>query len=281
MIERVSRKRRYFAAFILTALFLAAITLSALNTDLQVSQYTVESTDLPTQFDNYKIAQISDLHAAVDLNILDILAQNKPDAIFFTGDIIDEYTENIKEVFAFLKSCCDISPCFYVTGNHEQWTADWEIIAEYISDIGINIIDNRTMGIARGNESIYITGLEDPSFMGQEQAKLKLNSSIGKLNRNNGYNILLFHRADMLSELSDSGYDIIFSGHLHGGQIRVPLVGGIISPSGEWMPQYTCGKYRLSSDTAAIVSRGLANNISFPRLFNRYQLIFVTLKCGK
>lgn len=93
-----------------------------------------------------------------------------------------------------------------------------------------------------------------------------------------GYQILLFHRANMLDYFNDKAYDLILSGHMHGGQVRLPLLGGLKSPHGDWFPKYSGGRYDVESKTY-IVSRGIGNAVRVPRLFNRPELVVVTLQC--
>lgn len=264
---------------IVIVMLIIVITLTALNTKLEVTQYIIQSKNLPQEFDNFKIAHISDLHANLDPALLKALSENQPNAIMLTGDIVDEYTQNLPDVLDFLTQCTQIAPCFYVIGNHEYCVDDMEGMLKQISDCGVVVLDNQIASITKGSSSIYITGICDPAFASEQAARLKLQSDLAKVQPQDGYNIMLFHRANMLDLLPESGYDLILSGHLHGGQIRLPIIGGLIAPNGQWMPDYSAGKYNLNQNTTAIVSRGLANHIPVPRIFNRYQLIFITLKC--
>lgn len=270
---------RRFTICIVIIMLLVAVSLIALNTNLEVTQYSIKSDSLPQEFDNFKIAHISDLHANLDPALIKALYENQPNAIMFTGDTVDEYTQNFSDVLDFLKQCTQIAPCFYVIGNHEYCLDDMEGVLKQISDCGVVVLENQTARITRGDSSIYVTGISDPAFSGEEASKLKLQSDLAKVQPQEGYNIMLFHRANMLDQLPKSGYDLILTGHLHGGQIRLPFVGGIIAPNGQWMPDYSAGKYDLNQNTTAIVSRGLANHIPVPRIFNRYQLIIITLEC--
>lgn len=270
---------RRFVKCLIAILLIAVIILVALNTDLQVTQYYILSKNLPQEFDNYKIAHISDLHANLDPALLKALSENKPNAIMFTGDTVDEYTQNLPDVLDFLKQCTQIAPCFYVIGNHEYCVDDMDDVLKQISDCGVTVLENQIARITKGNSSIYVTGISDPAFSSVEASKLKLQSDLAKVQPQDGYNIMLFHRANMLDQLPENGYDLILSGHLHGGQIRLPIIGGLIAPNGDWMPEYYAGKYDLNKNTTAIVSRGLANQIAVPRIFNRYQLIIITLIC--
>lgn len=270
---------RRFAVCLVIALLIIIIILMALNTKLEITRYSVQSNNLPQEFDNFKIAHISDLHANLDPALLKALSENQPNAIMFTGDIIDEYTQSYPDVLDYITQCAQIAPCFYVIGNHEYCIDDMEKVLNQIAACGVVVLDNQIARITKGDSSIYITGICDPAFSSEEAAKLKLQSDLTKVQPQDGYNIMLFHRANMLELLPKSGYDLILSGHLHGGQIRLPLIGGLIAPNGQWMPDYSSGKYALNQNTTAIVSRGLANHISVPRIFNRYQLIFITLKC--
>ena len=100
-----------------------------------------------------------------------------------------------------------------------------------------------------------------------------------------GFNVLMFHRANLLDVFKNTDFDLILSGHMHGGQFRIPGIGGVVSPKTNFMqkgriffPKYFGGEYSLD-DTKMIVSRGIGNPTILPRVFNRPEICSITLKC--
>ena len=255
------------------------------NKKLKVRKTTLKFDKLPQAFDNFKIAQVSDIHCDKvghsDLSFINKIKNFNPDMIVITGDILDSYNNNMDIAYNILSQLAIVAPCYFVSGNHElRLPEEYEQLKNRMKKLNITYLHNSKLFITKNNESINLVGVEDYNFF---KNKDKLNhranfiKTLEELYSPNHFNILLSHRPEKFPIYADIKYELIFSGHAHGGQWRIPFVGGIFSPSQGFFPKYTNGNYVLE-DSTMIVSQGLGNS-SFPiRINNRIELILATLK---
>ena len=255
---------------------IAASSIIRQNKKLKVRKTTLKFDKLPQAFDNFKIAQVSDIHCDrvgySDLSFIKKIKNFNPDMIVITGDILDSYNNDMDIAYNILSQLAIIAPCYFVSGNHElRLPKEYEQLINRMKKLNITYLHNSKLLITKNNESINLVGVEDYNFFKNED---KLNH---RANSPNHFNILLSHRPEKFPIYADIKYELIFSGHAHGGQWRIPFVGGIFSPSQGFFPKYTNGNYILE-DSTLIVSQGLGNS-SFPiRINNRIELVLATLK---
>lgn len=263
--------------------FLIAWTLCS-GISLKVSKYTVSSHKIPEDFDGFKIAQISDLHndsfGKNNKRLLKKIRKNKPDIIVITGDIADSLeTENATE---FVRQASAIAPTYYVPGNHEAWIDHYPQLESAIQKNGATVLRNETVYLFQGNNALALSGIDDPQFFSNTpEQSITMESALVYLADNTvPYQILLSHRPEYFEIYCENGYDLVFSGHAHGGQIRLPFVGGIYAPNQGLFPKYDSGAFTKDS-TTMIVSRGLGNSVFFPRIGNRPEIVITQLKAEK
>ena len=181
----------------------------------------------------------------------------------------------------FINKAVDIAPIYYVSGNHEAWSGKYDQIKQSLKDAGVLILDDTSLELLKGENSIQLLGLSDPDFLtsnyldGTNTKKLEL--QLKQWSNDINYKILLSHRPELFSLYIENNIDLIFSGHAHGGQIRLPFLGGLIAPDQGFFPKYTSGPYK-NGNTTMFVSRGLGNSIFPFRVFNRPEIVVVTLK---
>ena len=264
---------------------IAASSIIRQNKNLKVRKTTLKFDKLPQTFDNYKIAQVSDIHCdrvgLSDLSFIKKIKDFNPDIIVITGDVLDSYNNDMDIAYNILSQLAIIAPCYFVSGNHElRLPEEYEQLINIMKKLNITYMNNSKQLITKDNESINLVGVEDYNFFKNED---KLNhranfiKTLEELYSPNHFNILLSHRPEKFPIYADIKYELIFSGHAHGGQWRIPFVGGIFSPSQGFFPKYTNGNYVLE-DSTLIVSQGLGNS-SFPiRINNRIELVLATLK---
>ena len=174
-----------------------------------------------------------------------------------------------------------ISQCYFVSGNHElRLPEEYEKLKEMLNKLNITNLNNSSILLEKNSKSINLAGVEDYNYFKNEDNlnhRANFIKTLEELYSPNHFNILLSHRPEKFPIYVDIKYELIFSGHAHGGQWRVPFVGGIFSPSQGFFPKYTNGNYVLK-DSTMIVSQGLGNS-SFPiRINNRIELVLATLK---
>lgn len=275
-------KRRVIVLIIAAALVLALlIWLLWANSSPAATQVTVASGALPEAFEGFKIAHVSDLHNAVfgrkNEKLLSLIRAAKPDIIAITGDLIDSRHTDIDSALAFVEAAAEIAPVYYVTGNHES-RLDFDEIEPRLIAAGARVLRNEAEDIGRGGERIRLAGIDDPSFIrtggtAEERAAAELE----QLGDGGGtFTVLLVHRPELVEVYAEYGAGLVLSGHAHGGQVRLPLLGGLYAPGQGLLPEYDSGLYSLGK-TQMVVSRGLGNSVAPLRVNNRPELVIVTL----
>ena len=275
-------KRRVIVLIIAAALVLALlIWLLWANSSPAATQVTVASGALPEAFEGFKIAHVSDLHNAVfgrkNEKLLSLIRAAEPDIIAITGDLIDSRHTDIDSALAFVEAAAEIAPVYYVTGNHES-RLDFDEIEPRLIAAGARVLRNEAEDIGRGGERIRLAGIDDPSFIrtggtAEERAAAELE----QLGDGGGtFTVLLAHRPELVEVYAEYGAGLVLSGHAHGGQVRLPLLGGLYAPGQGLLPEYDSGLYSLG-ETQMVVSRGLGNSVAPLRVNNRPELVIVTL----
>ena len=254
------------------------------NTALELNTYTVGSKELPDAFDGYRIAQVSDLHNAEfgdgNQRLLDMLREAEPDMIAITGDLIDSRKTNIAVALAFAEEAVRIAPCYYVSGNHEARVPEYRELKAGLEAAGVTVLDDARAEIEISGKSITIIGVNDPSFLADYLTSdaAVMDRKLSELSSEDAsFTILLSHRPELFDTYAAHEMDLVLTGHAHGGQFRLPLIGGLIAPNQGLFPKYDDGLYS-EGNTNMIVSRGLGNSIIPFRFNNRPEVVLIELK---
>lgn len=237
---------------------------------LSITRYNYTSQKLPSSFDGYKILQLSDFHCKSfgkdESKLISKIHACQPDIILFTGDMVDE-DHSIHNFELLVKGIYDIAPIYAVTGNHD--TTDSQIYTQMMSiceKYNIHFLDSTSAVISSGNNTITLCGTNYTSWYGD-----CMNAPDAS------FNILLYHDSNAFPTTSTLGYQIIFSGHSHGGILRLPFIGGLISNNHSLFPTYDGGVFESeTTDTIMYSSRGLGDS-KLPRFYNSPELVLVTL----
>lgn len=260
-----------FLMFIVAVIILLYIS----NSWIQTTEISVESDRVPTSFDGVKILQISDLHDATfgdnQEKLVKKVKKTDPDLIFITGDLIDSNRYNLEQSLELVRQIVDLAPIYYVTGNHEIATNDIENIKNSLTELGVNVLSNEEQIIEHKGEDIRIIGIEDPLN------GILVNEALSQFEESDLFTLVLSHRPETFQDYVDYKMDVVFSGHAHGGQFRLPGLGGLVAPGQGLFPSYTAGMYSENT-THMIVSRGLGNSAIPVRIFNSPEIVVVTLK---
>jgi predicted MPP superfamily phosphohydrolase len=244
------------------------------NTALELHTYYISSEKIPQSFSGYRIAHISDLHNTEmgedNEKLLNMIKDAKPDIIAITGDMIDSYNTNIDIALRFAREAVKIAPCFYVTGNHEARISEYDYLITGLEEIGVIVLDNDKIELEDSGESITLLGVKDPSFQSDylfgDSETIMADTLDNLMREDDKYCILLSHRPELFHIYVDNNIDIVLSGHAHGGQFRIPFIGGIVAPNQGLFPKYDAGLF-WEKETNMIISRGIGNSI-IPFLFN-------------
>lgn len=248
------------------------------NKGLVVTQYEYASDKIEGELDGYKIVQISDLHNATfgakNKKLLNLIKEQKPDIIAVTGDVIDSNFTNIETAVEFVKGAVEIAPVYYITGNHEEWVEveEKESLLKQIEQAGAQILDDKSVLLGEGEAKFRLMGLAEKSLQ-----NLTLMQMTQELDMEKELVVLLAHEPQYIKRYSSTAVDLILSGHAHGGQFRLPFVGGIVAPDQGFFPEYTEGVHKEGKSTM-IISRGLGNSVIPIRLFNRPEVVCIELK---
>lgn len=253
------------------------------NTKLQISNYKIVNNNIPVDFNNYKIVQISDFHNnqsnALTNDLIKKIEKQKPNIIVLTGDLVDSNKTNVEVAINFIKKINTVAPIYYVSGNHEASISDYTKFKEQLLENKVIILENKTEVLKINESSINLMGIDDPrmaheSFISDSEiVKVELDNV--KYNSDK-YNILLSHRPELFDIYVEKEIDLILTGHAHGGQIRIPFIGGIVAPNQGFFPKYTNGVFKKNK-TTMVVSRGIGNSIIPFRINNRPELVVITL----
>ena len=274
--------RKRVTVLIIAAIILlgAAWTLWA-NRALVTTDISVESERVPEPFDGFKIAHVSDLHNTEfgdgNARLIERLRAAAPDAIAVTGDLVDSRRPDVDTAVNFIAAASEIAPVYYVTGNHES-RLDFSEIEPRLTAAGAVVLRNAAEYIERGGERIQLAGIDDPAFVRtQESAGERAASELDGLIDASAFSVLLAHRPDLIGTYAEYGADLVLSGHAHGGQVRLPLVGALYAPGQGFLPEYTDGLHRVDG-AQMVVSRGLGNSLFPLRFNNRPELVVVELR---
>lgn len=235
------------------------------------------STDKLKEYSNIKILQISDIHgnrARFLLKwILKQVIKLNPDFIVLTGDIIDIKTVDFRYIYEFIDSLKSINPnIYFVSGNHEHKNINGTIFVNELRKKNIKVINNNNDTINLYNEEINIIGVDDISTNNDN-----INRSINNLNYNN-YTVLLCHTPLVILDKKSHKSDLILSGHTHGGQVRLPIIGPLAYPGDGKYKKYNKGIYNTGNNTKLYIDSGLGTRLIPIRFFNRSQISLINVK---
>ena len=279
-----TKKKFIVLATIVAILILLIIWIAYGNTDLEIYKYNVKSEDIPSEFDNFRIVQISDLHNAEfgenNEKLLLMLKQADADIIAITGDMIDSRNTDVDVAISFAQKAVNIAPVYYVNGNHESRVlGEYEKLKQGLIDAGVTILENSSADITIGDEAITLIGINDPTFrMDIVDDTMEQNIAhqlVNVIPDNDNYKVLLAHRPEYF-DVYAGNVDLVLSGHAHGGQFRIPFVGGLVAPGQGFFPEYYEGSY-IKEDTEMIVSRGIGNSIIPFRINNKPEIAVAEL----
>ena len=280
------KKKRMIVFAVVATILLGLIIWTAWgNTALELNRYIISSDRLPEAFDGYRIAHVSDLHNTEigkdNEKLLAMLREADPDIIAITGDIIDSRNTDIDIALQFTKTAMEIAPCYYVTGNHEARVSEYDELKAGLTEQGVIILEDKCIGLDKSEETISLLGVNDPSFQTDYlfgDSETVMQSKLQEIiNEEDTYTILLSHRPELLEVYTESKVDLVLSGHAHGGQFRLPFVGGLVAPNQGLFPKYDSGLY-TEENTNMIVSKGIGNSILPFRFNNRPEVILIELK---
>lgn len=283
---KIKNKRRLIINISVIFLMILAIRLYIDNNVFEVSSFVISNDEIPKSFNKTKILQVSDLHnKSFGKNnevLLKKIDEIKPDYIFLTGDMVSSKDKDFSTFYNFAYEIGSKYNCYYILGNHELdlKNEDRKAIYETLEKYKITVLDNRQIEIIENGEVINLYGMwYNPKYYIREDfTEEKMENLMGDAKEE--FNILLTHNPDDFEIYANWGADLIFSGHVHGGMIRLPFVGGIISPNRTLFPKYDAGIYEYG-DSKLVVSRGMSRGQTGIRVLNQPELVVIELNTAE
>lgn len=281
-----AKKKKFILLAVVAAVLVAlAIWIAWGNAALELNTYTISSSGLSKSFDGYRIVHVSDLHNAEmgkdNEKLLSMLRDAEPDMIAITGDLIDSRNTNVEVALQFVQEAVKIAPCYYVTGNHEARVDAYDKLKAGMESAGVVILEDIRTEISLENETITLIGVNDPSYQTDYlfgDSETVMNTKLSELHTDDdGFTILLSHRPELFDTYVGNGMDLVLSGHAHGGQFRLPFIGGLVAPNQGIFPEYDAGIY-TDGNTSMLVSKGIGNSILPFRINNRPEVILIELQ---
>lgn len=274
--------------YLIIALIVIILIIIIENSRISVSKYRVSCRGLPREFRGFRILHLSDFHGKSFgkgyERLLSKIEPLHPDIIFITGDIISRTEKKYERKLTLVSRLIKIAPVYISVGNHEMENKDaTRPMLEAMAHLGAHVLVNGKERLYRGNEVLDIYGLAlAPYFYKNSDGtytnlppvmRADVEELCGK-NDERVFSILLAHSPIPFEEYEKWGADLVFSGHMHGGVIRIPFINkGVLSPERVFFPEFTQGVYRKFGANM-IVSRGLGKF----RLFNPSEIVLVSLK---
>lgn len=258
---------------------------------IDITKWIIHEKNLPEGFHGIRVVHISDLHNKMfgtnQKTLIQVVKDLQPDYIFITGDLIDRNRTNLKKALLFIEGIRYVAPIYYVTGNHEwQNRVAGKVLLEELKKLGVQVLHDEKKFLYSKGYRLQIIGMDDPYMLeGKESRKYNRAASKAFLKRflsvikdsGKEYTILLSHRPEFIHFYQKAKINLVFSGHAHGGQIRVPGIGGLLAPHQGFFPKYAEGMVK-EGNTKMLVSRGLGNSCFPFRINNPPELVIVELK---
>jgi len=278
-MKKPASKNIIFFLFIIVIIFLIASC-----TTISTKTYQIE-TNLFVERNSIKIVLISDLHSTIhgkdQCILINKVKDINPDLIVLSGDIFDDIVP-MTGTLLLLAGISGIAPIFYVTGNHEYMSNSIKRIRKELASYGITILSDNYTIIKIKNTEIIIAGLDDPFKEKYEtpyyNQKESMEIAFRELDKIRLYKILIAHRPERIEDYKKYSFDLILSGHAHGGQIIIPyFINGLYAPNQGLFPKYAGGIY-IHGNKTHIISRGLSINPLLPRIFNPPELVVIIIE---
>ncbi|WP_026887309.1 metallophosphoesterase [Clostridium beijerinckii] len=258
------------------------------NKMIKVSKYEIRSDKIPKEFNEFKIIQLSDFHdynfiGEDNSQVIKKINIECPNIIVMTGDMVNKYDKDFSVFLKLAETLSKTYKIYYIIGNHEQRLKknDLDFIIKKLNEFNITILNDEKIAVKVEDSYLNIYGINVPlSFYKTRNKPSNIEAVIGKLLKKcsaEEYNILLAHNPLYFETYARFNIDLVLSGHVHGGMIRLPFLGGVLSPERKFFPKYSSGVYKLG-DKKLVVSRGMGHSKPGIRLLNMPEILSITLR---
>ncbi|MCR5149910.1 MAG: metallophosphoesterase [Clostridiales bacterium] len=283
-IKTGKNKHRLLKAFLFILLFMiiaSGLTVGInilINQNFTVTFYQIRSDKVS---DNIRIVELADLHNVEygknNSRLIEKIKNLNPDLIFYAGDMMNYKDSNYSVLFSLSDKLSEVAPVYACYGNNEinQYLFEDKQFTEKLEKHGVDLLSNEAVDIEVKNSVVQIVAVSDDL----KQYDIETNNSkkfMESLEPTGNCRLCLTHYPELFKEkLLDKGIDIAFTGHAHGGLIRIPYIGGIYSTGEGFLPDLTAGVVTAQDGTQVVISRGLGDSRRIPRINNRPELVVV------
>ena len=278
------QKEKWIAIIFIAVIIVVAFVIMG-NYSVVTNKFNINSEKIPESFDGFRIVQVSDLHNAefdkYNSTVLSPIFHAEPDIIVITGDFIDSRNTKVDVAISFAQKAVNIAPVYYINGNHEaRVPEEYEKLKQGLAEAGVTILENESVDITIGDEAITLIGINDSSFRMEEYVDDTMMQNVSHqlmsvIPDNDNYKVLLAHKPHYFDAYAGQ-VDLVLSGHAHGGQFRIPFIGGLVAPGQGFFPEYYEGSH-IKENTEMIVSRGIGNSIIPFRINNKPEIVVAEL----
>ena len=261
-------------------IFLMLVMLLIVWYEIPVTEHITLKSDKISE--PFRIALVTDLHSCSygknEAALVKMVEKSEPDIVLMAGDIFDDKLKDDNSK-AFISAISGRYKCFYVTGNHEFWSGRVDEVKEWLTGNGIAVLDGKCLTDEINGNTVDFCGVDDPTDMTDSEWVGQLNRAYEESSPDH-YRILLSHRPERQDKYENYYFDLVVTGHAHGGQCRIPFTNiGIVAPDQYFFPKYISGLYELDNGVNMVVSRGLARESTpAPRFFNHPELVIIDVE---
>ena len=270
--------KRIIGILFITFLIVFSLSIFLSQKMLSKTHYTYQNEKIETPF---KIVQLTDLHnyqfGKSNRRLVQAVAKEEPDAIFMTGDMLNEDEERTDILETLISQLKEIAPVYFSLGNHEVVYEEQykeRNLREVLEAAGATVLDKEYLDTEIGGQAVRIGGIYGYVLASewQDGSEQRFMEEFENTDR---FKILLSHVPEGLllwKSMERWNVDLVFSGHVHGGQVRLPFVGGLFDPEEGFFPTYTKGMYACGHGTI-ILSAGLGSSRKIPRVNNLPEIV--------
>ncbi|MBP2079855.1 metallophosphoesterase [Oceanobacillus polygoni] len=273
---RNRKKRKRLALSIGALCMLLFSTKAYMDTNIfKVNRVQFQTDKIPPGTD-FTILQISDVHNKVfgDNNekLLDTVEEIDADIIVLTGDLVDRRTDNFDSVFSLVERLKALNQhVYFVSGNHEWDNPNRKSLLDGLEKRDITILNNQHTELAINNVKLNLAGIDDASTNHEDLDRAFMNVNP------ESYTVLLSHTPSILDKYEGIPADLILSGHTHGGQVRVPLIGALVAPDQGFFPKLEKGTYEFGTNQFLYIDSGVGTSVAPIRFLNQSQLSVIKI----
>ncbi len=258
-------------SIILALFILLAVDVFLELQSIRVTKYTIKIKNLPQNFDGFTILQLTDLHSKdfgkKQKKLLNFINKQTFDIVALTGDFVERRRPDVQPVKDLIMGLRG-RDMYFVSGNHE-WHGGYPE-KQILLRNDVRIFENENIKLKRGNQHIWLLGVEDPYTGRDDLAKAQRGISDSRPK------VLLAHAPSIFNKAVTDGIDVMMVGHTHGGQVRFPFIGAIWTPGGGFLPKYDYGSFSKNK-TTMIINGGLGETLLPIRFSNKPEIVLIKL----